>query len=207
MKTEKGAIAWAAIDFLCCLLLVVYTLIAPPVKNHSSINTLGYYAVVVDWKSGSPDDVDTYVQDPHDNIVNFITPQAGLMHLEQDDLGTGISNTDISGGKTTEITTNEERVIIQGIIPGEYTVNVQMYAKRAPGPQYVTVKLYRLTGQDTALVSSKVVLYKSGDERTAFRFTLNSSGQMCCVNHLKKELVYATNAALPPTPPLPSRFG
>ena len=188
---EDSAIAWAAIDFLCCLLLVVYMLIAPPVKSKPSIDTLGYYAVVVTWRDGSTNDVDTYVEDPQDHIVYFANPQTGLMHLEQDDLGTGVSNTTSVNGRQVVVKQNQERVILQGIVPGEYIVNVHLYSQRQHTPEPVTIKLYRLRGEDEVLITQHVVLQREGDQKTAFRFTLNSAGHMCCVNHLQKNLVGA----------------
>lgn len=86
MNAESAPLGWVAIDFLSALLLVVYVLIAPP-PSPTSIDTLGEYAIKVTWPPGADDDVDTYVQDPAGNVVSFSNPDAGLMHLEHDDLG------------------------------------------------------------------------------------------------------------------------
>ncbi len=184
----------AYLDFLANLLMLFLILFVlafvqvRPKASTPSIATLGYYAVVVSWQSGSKDDVDTYVQDPHDNIVNYLTPSAGLMHLEQDDLGTGFTNTDAH----VRLKTNQERVILSGIIAGEYTVDVMMFTNRDNAPQgrQVTVKLYRLAGADTPVLVKTVVLHGNGDVKTAFRFTLDANGHVTSTNTLFKDIVY-----------------
>lgn len=187
----------AFIDFLSnqvilfVVLFVLAFLLVKPKASVPSIVTQGYYAVVVTWANGSPDDVDTYVRDPRDGIVYFASSQVDLMHLEQDDLGTGHSNTATSGGHTYKVKINQERTIIQGIIPGEYIVNVQMFEKRSPGPTKVTIRLYKLQGPDRVVTETTVTLRANGDEKTAFRFTLNAAGDITNINHLPKELAYS----------------
>lgn len=184
----------AYLDFLANLLmlfLILFVLAFVQVRPKSStpsIATLGYFAVVVSWQTGSKDDVDTYVEDPHDNIVNYLTPSVALMHLEQDDLGTGFSNTD----QQVHIKTNQERVILSGVIAGEYTVDVMMFQNRDNAPQgrRVTVKLYRLAGADTPLLVKTVVLQGNGDVKTAFRFTLDANGHVTSTSALFKDIVY-----------------
>ena len=89
---ESAPLGWVAIDLLCCLLLVVYTLIAPP-RQPTSVETLGEYAIEVTWPAARDDDVDTYVADPAGNVVSFTNHDVGLMHLDHDDLGRSSSDT------------------------------------------------------------------------------------------------------------------
>ena len=61
--------AFAAIDFLSCLLVVFVTvslLSRPP-----EVKTFGTYAVVASWPPGDGD-VDLYVRDPDGNLLEFI---------------------------------------------------------------------------------------------------------------------------------------
>src|SRR3954470_22035267 len=102
--SSESPLAWVAIDFLCCLLLVVYTLIAPPPKP-ASIDTLGQYAIRVTWPANANDDVDTYVQDPAGNIAWFNNSDVALMHLEHDDLGWS-SDKQRHGGAVTTVGQN-----------------------------------------------------------------------------------------------------
>jgi len=191
MSTDSP-LAWVAIDFLCCLLLVVYTMIAPPTKP-ASIDTLGQYAVEVTWPAGRNDDVDTYVEDPAGNIASFSDHDVGLMHLEHDDLGTS-SDRILHAGNAAMVNDNRERVVLRGAIPGEVTVNVHAYrlAKRSVCP--VTVTLYRLRGEDSTLLERRLTLGRQGEEATAFRFTLDGRGRLTAHNQLSKKLLGVPSA-------------
>src|SRR5262245_11204283 len=139
MSGESSPLAWVAIDFLCCLLLVVYTLIAPP-RQPTSVETLGEYAIEVTWPAGRDDDVDTYVEDPAGNVVSFSNRDVALMHLDHDDLGRS-SDRQRFRSTVAVVKRNEERVVLRGVIPGEMTVNVHAYRKAATGPCPVDVRL------------------------------------------------------------------
>lgn len=157
-------------------------------KVQTHLATDGLYAVVMTWPDGSNDDVDLYVKDPLDNIAFFQNRSVGLMHLEKDDLGSrGDSVTTAAG--TVKNDKNEERIIISGAVAGEYVVNAQMYSKHDPGPTPVTIKLYRLTGDDTEIRKAEHVMRADGDEFTGFRFTLDAAGDVTGYNELQRSLV------------------
>jgi hypothetical protein len=185
--SADSPLAWVAIDFLCCLLLVVYTMIAPPPKP-ASIDTLGQYAVEVTWPAGRNDDVDMYVEDPAGNIVSFSDHDVGLMHLEHDDLGKSSDRVQYAGNAAV-VNDNRERVVLRGVIPGEVTVNVHAYRMTEPGACPVTVKLYRLRGEDRTLLERRLTLERRGEEVTAFRFALDRRGKLISHNELSKKLL------------------
>lgn len=191
--TTDSPLAWVAIDFLCCLLLVVYTMIGTPQKA-SSIDTFGQYAVEVGWPATEDDDVDTYVQDAAGNIAWYADSDVGLMHLEHDDLGR-TSDVLQNGQDVAVVKDNEERVVLRGVLPGEVTVNVRAYMKVTSGPVPVTVVLYRLRGNDRALLRRTVRLTFQGQETTAFRFTLDRAGRLVDHNELAKSLANGAEAA------------
>lgn len=186
MSTDSP-LAWVAIDFLCCLLLVVYTMIAPP-PSPASIDTLGQYAVEVTWQANRNDDVDTYVADPAGNIASFSNSDVGLMHLEHDDLGRTSDELEY-GGRLAEVRDNRERVVLRGVVPGEVTVNIHAYRLASRGGVPVAVKLYRLRGSDHTLLARTVTLRHQGEEQTVFRFTLDRRGELVSHNQLSKHLV------------------
>lgn len=161
------------------LFMLSLTQINPKSKSDSEpvVETEGKYVVVMSWPDGSGDDVDLYVRDPAHRIAFFSSREAGLMHLEHDDLG---SRNDTMSTETGEVRLdkNEERVILRGVIPGEYVVNVHMYTKHDTGPTPVTITLLRLRGTDAEIVKRERVLDRDGDERTAFRFTVATDGSV-----------------------------
>jgi hypothetical protein len=94
--------AFAAIDFLSCL-LVVFVAVAltsrPP-----QVKTYGAYAVVVTWPKGH-NDVDLFVRDPEGAVSYFAKAQADQMQLEHDDRGTAATG-------YTHSSQNEERTVL-----------------------------------------------------------------------------------------------
>ncbi|KPJ85276.1 hypothetical protein AMJ57_03680 [Parcubacteria bacterium SG8_24] len=169
------------------LFILAYVQIRPESEDESALATEGKFVVVMEWPNQSEDDVDLYVQDPYGNIAYFQSRGVGLMHLEHDDLGARNDSITTASGDI-RVERNEERVIIRGIVPGEYVVNVHMYTKRDPGETPVTVRLYRLLGQDTEVMKRERTLRMNGDERTAFRFTLDPEGMISKINELEKTL-------------------
>jgi hypothetical protein len=180
------ALAFVAIDVLGTLVAaLIVQMNPPPVPSHRAIDTLGQYALVITWPKGD-DDVDLYVRDPAGQIVYFANPDAGLMHLEHDDLG---DYNDREGA--VHVVGNGERVVLRGVLPGEYVVNVHAYGITKPVP--VKVELYRLAGGDRRLRAGSVSLPATGAERTAFRFTLGPGGMVRGYSTLPRQMVDRAN--------------
>ncbi len=177
MHDEDGVLAWAAIDFLCALLLVVYTLIAPVAKP-PRIMTLGQYAVTMTWHGKS--DIDLWGRTPGGDIVWFAAKDGGGMDLEHDCLGSLESC--YTGG-------NFERMIVRTVEPGEYVFNAVYYA--GDGPVRVTLQLWRIAGADVLLKTQRVELGAQGEEQTAFRVTLHTDGRATNFNRLPRSLMDA----------------
>jgi hypothetical protein len=177
--------AFAAIDFLSCL-LVVFVAVALTSKP-PQVKTYGAYAVVMTWPKGA-NDVDLYLRDPSGNICYFARLQVGQMQLEHDDLGKGSTNY----GSGTE---NEERTVIRGTAPGQYVVGVHMYFRGDKGGQLpVRVELWDLQGDDRLLKTRVVHLTKTGDQRTPFRFTIGAGGRVTGFSELPADLLAPTTA-------------
>ena len=174
------------VDMLCCLLIVFLLLAAPPAKPPNP-PTYGQYAVTIQWRSGSNNDVDLYVRDPVGNVCFFAAENIGLMQLEGDDLGTKTSGTTtLSDGRKIVVPRNSERTVIRGIIAGEYTVNVHMYLRndKLPPDTIVLVQLWTLRGNDHVIHQQYITLHGTGDEQTAFRFRMNEVGNVTSYNRL-----------------------
>ena len=198
----------AAFDVQSALLImfVILVLTAVPKATPLRIETLGFYAVKAVWAKDSNDDVDLYVRDPQGHIVYFANQDAGLLHLEYDDMGTGISGTyTLPSGKKVVVHENSERTVVRGVDTGEYTVNLQMYRKDSTGPVRVTVQLWRLRGNDTVAYERTVALSRKGQEETAFRITMRGSGDVGSFNTLPRKFVgvAAQQGAFAPSPPIP----
>lgn len=177
----------ALVAFIALFILTVIRI--KPSESEPAVKTDGKYIVVVTWNDASEDDVDTYVMDPRGNIAYFRNREAGLMHLERDDLGK--RNDAIFGGRgeKIEVEKNEERVVLRGIVPGEYAVNVHMYSKKDRTDTRVKIALLKLDKADSPIVEKERVLKYSGDEKTAFRFVLKSDGGVTGISELPRSIV------------------
>lgn len=169
----------------------------PITESEKRIETEGYYIVLIRWDEKLDDDVDLYVRDPLGKIVYFNHREENLMHLERDDRGIVNDVVEMPGGKIIKIQKNEERVILRGVIQGEYITNVQMFKKAGPIPIKVQGLLYKLKGRDTKLIEKEVLLKFDGDEQTLFRFALDAEGNVKDINYLPKKLIEDIRSARP----------
>ena len=159
-----------------------------PSKKDNNVVEKGEFVIVMTWPKEMDNDVDIYVEDPEGNLVAFMRREEGLMHLDRDDLG---QRNDIVQTQFGEIEYDENREIVtlRGIIPGEYVINVHMYMKREESLLTpITIQLDKINPYSTIMIK-RVTLGDSGEEKTAFRFTLNNDGDVVEINELQKTLV------------------
>lgn len=183
--------AFAVLDTLIALIvglgmLLGIALLAVNVRAKPSVDTPGTAAVVITWPGSQDDDVDLYVRNPGFQVVYFNSPAVGLMHLEHDDLGWR-SFTD-EKGRVVKPAVQQERVVVRGVDPGEYVVNVHLYRGKDV-PVHVTVELWSLRGADRLVTRESVTLVREGAEQTAFRFRMNQAGDVRVTNKLPARFV------------------
>jgi hypothetical protein len=155
-------------------------------ENKRNIEAKAEFVITFTWNSEHDDDVDAYVEDPQGHLVMFKRREDGLMHLDRDDLG---HRNDIiqSGEETIQYSENQEMITIRGIVEGEYTVNAHMYLKKHPTATTVKITLEKLRPYKK-IIEREIILEKLGDEKTAFRFKLNKTGDVVETNELEKKL-------------------
>ena len=177
------------------LFSLAFILINPSKKN-KNVDAKAEFIITVIWPSDMDDDVDTYVEDPEGNLIAFNRREQGLMHLDRDDTGLSFDTISTSFG-IVEYKENREMVTIRGYVPGEYVVNVHMYTKREDKETPVTIILEKINPYKV-VTGRNVVLKLRGDEKTAFRFTVDDEGKVIQTNQLEKGL-----AKRNPRPTLP----
>ena len=177
------------------LFSLAFILINPSKKN-KNVDAKAEFIITVIWPSEMDDDVDTYVEDPEGNLIAFNRREQGLMHLDRDDTGLSFDTISTSFG-IVEYKENREMVTIRGYLPGEYVVNVHMYTKREDKETPVTIILEKINPYKV-VTGRNVVLKLRGDEKTAFRFTVDDEGKVIQTNQLEKGL-----AKRNPRPTLP----
>lgn len=158
-------------------------------KLKKNIDMKAVYLITVTWPDENTDDVDTYVEDPMGKLVFFRRREQGLMHLDRDDLGYENDHIETQFGRI-EFKGNREIVTLRGIIPGEYTVNVHMFAYRKNDGHETPVMVNLTRIEPFSIVTQKeVILCKDGDEETAFRFTLDKDGNVTNITNLEISLI------------------
>ena len=169
------------------LFALAFILINPD-KENNNVESKAEFLVTVTWPEGMDNDVDMYVEDPVGHLVAFMRREDGLMHLDRDDLGQRNDTVNTPFGPV-KVKGNKEIVTLRGIVPGEYVVNIHMYAEREKATQTsVTIQLEKLNPYRVITVK-ELILINTGDEKTAFRFTLDKTGKVIDVNQLSKSLL------------------
>jgi hypothetical protein len=175
------------------MLFIAFALIKPDDKT-GNIDIKAELLITVTWPDNSPDDIDTYVRDPQDNIVWYNTLDRGFLHLDRDDRGEYLDQVMVNGEKVT-FPLNQETVTLRGIIPGEYTINVYNFLNPSNKPVPVSVKVEKLNPTVKVIYYESMNLSGVGDEKTAVRFTLDSAGDFSNLNTIQDSLVEAVRAA------------
>jgi hypothetical protein len=158
------------------MVFIAFALIRPD-ANAGTVDLKADIVITATWPDGNPDDVDLYVEDPQGNVVWYYVKEAGLIHLDRDDRGNFRDTIEVNG-RTIESPLNQESVVVRGIVPGEYVVDVFRYTATTGEPIPVSVKVEKLNPKLSVVYYGQVVLDHKLDEKTAVRFTLNADGQV-----------------------------
>lgn len=195
-RTYHSMFAMLDLLFLTCagfvaLFILSFVQIKEKDPNKKVTEAKAEFIVTYIWPVEMDCDVDAYVEDPNGAVVSFQRREDGLMHLDRDDLGNTNDRIYSQFGGYIEYKENREIVTLRGIIPGEYTVNAHLYAKRGVTETIpVTIRVEKVNPFSIVAVK-KVNLEFTADEKTALRFTLNKKGEVTNVSDLEKKI--ATN--------------
>lgn len=170
------------------VMFVLAYLLINPIAKTGAVDPKAEFLITLTWPEGWRDDVDLYVEDPAGNLVWFRSREAGLMHLDRDDLGRSNDVVRV-GNREVANPLNQEMVSIRGIVPGEHTINVHLYRVVSEAPVAATIKVEKLNPNVTLVFYGTVELVRQGQEETVVRFTVGSDGNVLDVNRLAKALV------------------
>lgn len=170
------------------LFLISFLLIQPILKK-AEVHTQAEYIITVTWPLNNPDDVDTWLEDPLGNVIYFQNKEAGLAHLDRDDLGHVNDTIYLADGTKVNYPYNQEILTIRGFIGGEWTLNLHMYSKRAEGPTVAHVTVDKLNPKLKTIIAKDISLGQRGDEVTVARFEMGSNGDILATNDMPKNLI------------------
>jgi len=170
------------------VMFILAFLLINPIAKSGAVDPKAEFLITLTWPDGREEDVDLYVEDPAGELVWFRRREAGLMHLDRDDLGQRNDMIEIAGRFVIN-PLNQEIVSIRGIVPGEYVVNLHLYRAADGKPVPATVKIEKLNPKVELIFFGPVTLTEAGEERTAARFTVGADGRVRAVHQLFKQLV------------------
>lgn len=170
------------------VMFILALLLINPVARSGAVDPKAEILITLSWPDGLADDVDLYVEDPAGELVWFRHREAGLMHLDRDDLGE-LNDTIEIDGRRVRNPLNQEIVSIRGVQTGEYVVNAHLYRASGKDPVTTTVKVEKLNPTVTVVFYGSAELAAQGDERTLVRFTVAPDATVGGVSSLAKRLV------------------
>ena len=181
------------IDVLfCCLLMLVAILFLLKTEEEKTKSRPPnvIYEVILTWDGKSKDDLDLYVQAASGHVVSFNNREGGqgsLISLDHDALG--IRNNFLPKDQQGVIAKfHEERVSFRGVTNGENIVTIHVYSKRDDAPTKGTIRLIKIKPFKEAIVK-EIAFESTGQEKTAFRFLTDSTGEILEINELPATLV------------------
>jgi hypothetical protein len=179
------------------VMFILAFLLINPIAKSGAIDSKAEFLITLSWPDGREEDVDLYVEDPAGDLVWFRSREAGLMHLDRDDLGQRNDTIQIAG-RAVSNPLNQEIVSIRGIVPGEYVVNLHLYRAAGEQPVPATVKIEKLNPKVELVFFGPLTLSAQGEEQTAARFSIGADGRVRDVNQLPKQLVPLRQLATAP---------
>jgi hypothetical protein len=187
-----SALLFNSLKAITFMFFISFAMINKP-ADQGNVVSKAEMLITVTWPDNSPDDVDTYVEDPAGNIVWYNQKEAGLMHLERDDRGM-FKDTILLDGKEIANPLNQEIVAFRGLEDGEYVVNIVHYIANGSAPLPVQVKVEKVNPTVKVIYYQTLALKGTGDEQTAVRFTLQGQ-DVVNVNSAPKSLVELTRSS------------
>lgn len=170
------------------LLFFISIVFLNPESDAGKIDIEAEYVITITWEDNSPDDIDTWVEDPEGNVTYYKKRESGLVHLDRDDRG--MLNDKITvNGEEKENPLNQEVLAIRGFMPGEYTVNLHYYDSETNAPVAVAVKVAKVNPVYTVAYYGTTTMNAKNEEQTAVRFTILPDGTIGNINQLPKQLV------------------
>jgi hypothetical protein len=174
-------------------LFFIALLVMNPEAKQGKVDTKAEFIITMGWPDNHPDDIDLFAEDPLGNIVWYHEREAGFMVLDRDDRG-GLNNSITVNGRKVASPLRQEIVSIRGIVPGEYTVNVNYYLASQPATVPVSVKIEKVNPTVEVVFYDTIMLDHMGQEKTAARFRIAENGNVVDVNHRDKSLIQLTRS-------------
>ena len=170
------------------LLFFISIIFLNPEDDAGKIDIEAEYVITVTWEDNSPDDIDTWVEDPEGQVAFYKKRETNIIHLDRDDRGMLNDKLQIEG-REVDNPLNQEVLALRGFLPGEYIVNLHYYETESFAAVPVSVKVARVNPVYEVAYYGTTTLEEKGVEKTAVRFTVQQDGSVGNINKLPKGLV------------------
>lgn len=111
---------------LAALFYLAFLLMNPPTKKHDAPKK-AELMLVISWNGNVSDDIDLWVQMPHEKVLSYKTPRIEAVHLEKDDQGTKSDFVKDGDGNISFVPINREVVTYRGVAEGHYSAAIHVY--------------------------------------------------------------------------------
>ena len=160
------------------ILLTIAVVFIVTEQNKADIKTKAEFVITISWNEEYDNDVDVWVEDPLGRLLWYRQKEAGLMHLDRDDMG---HRNDITeDGKVIRI--NQEIVTIRGCVEGEWVVNLHLYKKHTREPTDVEVSFIKLNPKATLIFGKRFTLIDYWEQITVARLYMTRTGRILQVD-------------------------
>ncbi len=158
-------------------------------QDEPQIRTKAEFVITLTWDDRNKDDVDLWIEDPNGQVMWYRDKEVGLMHLDRDDLGHINDIITLATGEQVVFPYNQEIGTIRGCMPGEWIVNVHMYAKRTAEATNIVIKIEKLNPTVKTIVLKNIIIAKDKEEFTVLRMQMSDIGTILSTSDIPKSLV------------------
>lgn len=163
-------------------LFIIAFLLINPIAEEGKVDPVTQFMITMKWEDQSEVDFDLWVKGPNGAVSSYQAKDQRYMVLERDDLGL-TNDRYIVNGESRVVRRNQENLVINDIVPGEYIVNVHFF-----GPQRMineppqTVEIEILDIHPFRVVFTGEVTLTIRQEYTFLSFIVDEDGNVRDMN-------------------------
>lgn len=206
----KQNIAWVDLVFnmmmaFAFLFILSFVQIAVTKQDAQKIDPKAEMMIQMTWPDNAIEDMDLWMRMPDGSLVGYNSKNSGLATLERDDRGSYGDEVDSPIGRVYN-PINKEVIMLRGLAPGTYTVNILYYSNMknyprvalgqviaessVPIPPYpVKVQLIRLNPAYLEITTNEVMMTTQHEEHTAFSFTITEKGEVVDIDKFERPFI------------------
>lgn len=191
------------------LFILAFLSINEPTQADKKIDPITEIMIVHSWNKTSAIDSDIWIKGPDNEIIGFSKKEGGYFQLDRDDKGLSDDTYYVDGVKHV-VERNIENVTINGIVPGEYLVNLHFYGpNNIPAGTILTPKIEIYDMNPFKLVWEGEISLTYHEENTIVSFVVDKNGSITdfATNIKQKFALLKSPTGSPVGAPSPPSYG